>query len=156
VAASAYETAFAAHMPPAQIAANRSQLASLVATNIVGQNTPAIAATEVQYAEMWAQDALAMDSYAGSSAAASKLTPFTVTNNSGLASQAAAVTQAAASPAGSAQSLLATTTSRRPPFLADECSKPRRKRQAQLWRLLCWRPSQSGRTRPHWNLGLRQ
>jgi PPE family len=31
-------------------------LASLVATNIVGQNTPAIAATEAQYAEMWAQD----------------------------------------------------------------------------------------------------
>ena len=57
--------------------ANRSQLAMLVATNIVGQNTSAIAATEAQYGEMWAQDALAMDTYAGSSAAASKLTPFT-------------------------------------------------------------------------------
>lgn len=31
-----------------------------VATNILGQNTPAIAATETQYAEMWAQDAAAM------------------------------------------------------------------------------------------------
>ena len=76
-AASAYETAFAAHVPPEEIAANRSQLASLVATNVVGQNTSAIAATEAQYGEMWAQDALAMDTYAASSAAASKLTPFT-------------------------------------------------------------------------------
>ena len=56
-AASAYETAFAAHVPPEEIAANRTQLASLVATNIIGQNNAAIAATEVQYGEMWAQDA---------------------------------------------------------------------------------------------------
>jgi PPE-repeat protein len=110
-AASAYETAFAAHVPPAEIAANRSQLASLMATNIFGQNTAAIAAAEVQYVEMWAQDALAMDSYAGSSAAASKLTPFTaapqITNVGGLVGQAAAVSQAASTPAGSVQSLLA-------------------------------------------------
>ncbi len=109
-AASAYETAFAAHVPPEEIAANRSQLASLVATNIVGQNNAAIAATEVGYAEMWAQDALAMDTYAGSSAAASKLTPFTAapqtTNASGQASQAAAVAQAAATPAGNVGSLV--------------------------------------------------
>jgi PPE-repeat protein len=44
-AATAYETAFAAHVPPTEIASNRSQLASLVATNIFGQNTAAIAAT---------------------------------------------------------------------------------------------------------------
>ena len=72
-AATAYETAFAAHVPPAEIAANRSQLAQLVATNVFGQNTSAIAATEIQYGEMWAQDALAMDSYASSSAAASNV-----------------------------------------------------------------------------------
>ncbi len=104
-AATAYQTAFVAHVPPAEIAANRSQLASLVATNIFGQHNAAIAATELQYAEMWAQDALAMDTYAGSSAAASKLTPFTpapqVTNSAGLAGQAAAVTQAASSSTGS-------------------------------------------------------
>src|ERR1700748_14713 len=69
-AASAFETAFAAHVPPEEIAANRSQLAMLVATNVVGQNTSAIAATEAQYGEMWAQDAEAMYGYAGSSAAA--------------------------------------------------------------------------------------
>jgi PPE-repeat protein len=109
-AATAYETAFAAHVPPTEIAANRSQLASLVATNVFGQNTLAIAATEIQYAEMWAQDALAMDSYTASSAAASKVTPFAaapqITNAGGAASQAAAVAQAAATPAGSAQSLM--------------------------------------------------
>jgi PPE-repeat protein len=110
-AATAYETAFAAHVPPTEVAANRSQLAWLVATNIFGQNTPAIAATEVQYAEMWAQDALAMDSYTGSSAAAVNVTPFTtapqITNAPGLAAQAAAVGQAASS----AQSALAAATS---------------------------------------------
>jgi PPE-repeat protein len=75
-AASAYEAAFTATVAPPVIAANRSLLASLIATNVLGQNTPAIAATEAQYAEMWAQDAAAMYGYAGSSAAASTLTPF--------------------------------------------------------------------------------
>jgi PPE-repeat protein len=109
-AATAYEAAFAAHVPPAEIAANRTQLASLVATNVFGQNTAAIAATEIQYAEMWAQDAVAMDGYVASSAAAAKVTPFTqapqITNGSGTATQATAVAAAAATPAGSVQSLV--------------------------------------------------
>ncbi|HEU4359930.1 MAG TPA: PPE family protein, partial [Mycobacterium sp.] len=71
VAAAAYETAFAMTVPPPVIAANRSQLITLVATNFLGQNTAAIAATEAHYAEMWAQDAVAMYNYAGSAAAAS-------------------------------------------------------------------------------------
>jgi PPE-repeat protein len=75
-AASAYEAAFSATVAPPVIAANRTLLASLVASNILGQNTPAIATTEAHYAEMWAQDAAAMYGYAGSSAAASTLTPF--------------------------------------------------------------------------------
>ena len=121
-AASAFETAFAAHVPPEEIAANRSQLASLVATNVVGQNTSAIAATEAQYGEMWAQDALAMDTYAASSAAASKLTPFTaapqVTNSGGLASQAAAAAQATSTSAGTAaQSIASTAASTGSPLL---------------------------------------
>ena len=40
-AASAYESAYSMTMPPAQIAANRAQLASLIANNVLGQNTPA-------------------------------------------------------------------------------------------------------------------
>jgi PPE-repeat protein len=97
-AAAAYETAFAATVPPPVIAANRSLLMALVATNVLGQNTPAIAATETEYAEMWAQDAAAMYGYAGSSASATTLTPFTppapTTSPGGLAGQAAAVAQA--------------------------------------------------------------
>ncbi len=75
-AAAAYEAAFAAHVPPPVIAANRSLLLTLVATNLLGQNTPAIAATEALYAEMWAQDATAMYGYAGSAAAATRLSIF--------------------------------------------------------------------------------
>jgi len=97
-AASAYEAAFAMTVPPAVVAANRSQLMALVATNILGQNTPAIAATEAQYGEMWAQDVAAMEGYAGSSAAASKLTPFIsppqTTSPASLAAHAAAAPQA--------------------------------------------------------------
>jgi PPE-repeat protein len=74
-AAAAYEAAFKATVPPALIAANRTQLMSLVAGNILGQNTAPIAATEAQYAEMWAQDTAAMYGYAGSSAVATDLTP---------------------------------------------------------------------------------
>jgi PPE-repeat protein len=98
-AVAAYEAAFAATVPPPVIAANRALLASLVATNILGQNTPAIAATEAQYAEMWAQDAAAMYGYAGASAAATTLTPFSAptqnTNPAGTGTQTAAVASAA-------------------------------------------------------------
>jgi PPE-repeat protein len=97
-AAAAYEAAYAMTVPPAALATNRAQLAALVATNILGQNTPAIAANEALYAEMWAQDAAAMYGYAGASAAASTVTPFSAapetTNASGAASQSGAVAQA--------------------------------------------------------------
>ena len=59
-AAGAFEAALWMTVPPPMIAANRSLLMELVATNILGQNTPAIATTEAQYAQMWAQDAAAM------------------------------------------------------------------------------------------------
>ncbi len=98
-AAAAYETAFAATVPPPVIVANRAQLASLVATNIFGQNMPAIAATEARYADMWAQDAAAMYGYAGQSSTASQLTPFTsppqTTDPGSAAAQSAAATRVA-------------------------------------------------------------
>lgn len=97
-AAGAYEAAFAETVPPPEIAANRALLMQLLATNVLGQNTAAIAATEAQYGEMWAQDAAAMYGYAGTSAAASALPPFEPaepgTNPAGVASQAAAVADA--------------------------------------------------------------
>ena len=115
-AAAAYEAAFAATVPPAAVAANRVQLATLVATNFLGQNTPAIAATEAHYGEMWAQDAAAMYAYAASSAAASVLKLFgqppQTTNPAGQADQTAAVAQATATPAASgAQTVLSQLTS---------------------------------------------
>ncbi|MEB3982692.1 PPE family protein [Mycobacterium sp. 663a-19] len=104
MAVGAYEAAFAATVPPPEIAANRALLTALLATNFLGQNTAAIAATEAHYAEMWAQDAAAMYGYAGASAAASALPPFSpaasITNPTGLAGQAAAVVQAAGGSAG--------------------------------------------------------
>lgn len=75
--AAAYEAAFAATVPPPVIAANRTLLATLVATNFLGVNSAAIAATEAQYAEMWVQDATMMAAYQASSAAAGVLTPVT-------------------------------------------------------------------------------
>jgi PPE-repeat protein len=104
-AAGAYETAFAMTVPPPVIAANRTQLASLTATNLLGQNTPAIAATEAEYGEMWAQDAAAMYGYAANSAATTaKVTPFTAapqtTNQAGLAAQGAAGAQAVGTSTG--------------------------------------------------------
>jgi PPE-repeat protein len=97
-AAAAYETAFALTVPPPVIEANRTLLMTLVATNFFGQNTPAIAATEALYAEMWAQDAAAMYGYAASALpAAAALTPFTpppqTTNANGQATQNAAAAQ---------------------------------------------------------------
>ena len=58
--ATAFDAARTATVHPAAVAANRMQLMTLVATNFLGQNTPAIAATEFQYVEMWAQDLAAM------------------------------------------------------------------------------------------------
>ncbi|WP_374024125.1 PPE family protein [Mycobacterium sp. HNNTM2301] len=99
-AAGAYESAFAETVPPPVIAANRALLMELLATNVLGQNTAAIAAAEAQYGEMWAQDAAAMYGYAGASAAAATLPPLEpaapTTNPAGVAGQAAAVAQAAA------------------------------------------------------------
>lgn len=76
-AAAAYQTAWAATVSPPLIAANRLKLTALIATNYFGQNSPAIAATEADYERMWAQDAVAMHSYAASASSASTLTPFT-------------------------------------------------------------------------------
>jgi PPE-repeat protein len=96
-AAAAYETAFAMTVPPPLIAANRIQLVTLVATNWLGQNTPAIAAAEAEYAQMWAQDATAMYTYAGEAETASTLEPFDeapqTTNPSGQDAQARALAQ---------------------------------------------------------------
>lgn len=76
-AATAFEAAQMATVHPAAVAANRVALATLVATNIIGQNTPSIAATEFDYGEMWAQDVVAMLGYhAQAASVATTLAPF--------------------------------------------------------------------------------
>ena len=121
-AAGAYEAAFAMTVPPAAVAANRAQLTALIATNFLGQNTPAIATTEAQYSEMWAQDSAAMYGYAGNSATASVLKPFKqpeqTTNPAGLALQAGAVAQSNGGAAASGtQTTLSQVTSAIPSSL---------------------------------------
>jgi PPE-repeat protein len=98
-------------VPPPVIAANRVLLAQLIATNFFGQNTPAIAVTEAQYMEMWAQDATAMYGYAASSAVASDLDPVpqapNTTSPDAQGDQALAVAQAAEQPASNTAQTLA-------------------------------------------------
>ncbi|WP_205877861.1 PPE family protein, SVP subgroup [Mycobacterium camsae] len=106
-AAVAYEVAFAGSVPPEVVAANRSLLMSLVATNLLGQNTPAIAVTEAEYGEMWAQDVAAMYGYAGEAATATRITPFSsprqTADLAGLADRAHAVGTAASVSSGTAR-----------------------------------------------------
>jgi PPE-repeat protein len=107
-AAAAYESAFAATVPPAVVTANRTQLTNLVASNVFGQNAGLIAANEAQYGAMWAQDAAAMTSYSTASRAATEMAPFqppqSDTTSDGVAQQAATVAQANDAPSASAPS----------------------------------------------------
>ena len=94
----------------------------LVATNVIGQNTAAIAANEAMYGEMWAQDAAAMYGYAGTSAAASSVKAFSqppeTSNPAAQAMQGSAVTQANGASTGSGvQSQLQQLTSTIPSSL---------------------------------------
>ena len=78
-AATAFESALAGTVPTAAVAANRTQLMALIATNILGQNTPAIAMTELEYMEMWIQDIAAMVGYhSGASSVAAALPSFSL------------------------------------------------------------------------------
>lgn len=123
MAATAYETALSMTVPPPLIAANRAQLLALIATNVLGQITPAIAATEADYAQMWAQDAATMYAYAGNSAIAATLTPFTSpqpgTNPAGLAGQLAVATHAAGATTTNTQAALSQLTSTIPQALQN-------------------------------------
>jgi PPE-repeat protein len=105
-AAAAYQTALAMTVHPSLIEANRARWLALIASNFFGQNSPAIAATEADYEQMWAQDAAAMYGYAASSSTASKLAPFTDPPNmvsQSTAPEAASAVQALAAPAVQAE-----------------------------------------------------
>jgi PPE-repeat protein len=125
-AATAYEAALAAVVHPGDVDANRTRLSALVSTNVLGQNTPAIAVTEADYGEMWARDAAAMYGYAGQSASASQVAPFSTPDPTADESQTAQLVSALqsalaslASPASSAAGAADSSTSPLDSMLGD-------------------------------------
>jgi PPE-repeat protein len=105
-AAAAFSSVRASVVPTAEVTANRMRLAQLLATNGFGRNLPAIAETEAEYQSMWANNSAAMSRYQAASAQASTLPQFapptSVTNPTGLATQASAVPAATTSAAPTA------------------------------------------------------
>lgn len=99
-AVAAYGSTVAAVVRPAEVAANRTQLAQLLATNGLGRNLTAIAATEAQYERMWANNAAAMYRYQAASVQATALPQFvsppSIADPAATAAQANAVGAAAA------------------------------------------------------------
>lgn len=99
-AAGAFGSVLAAVVHPSVVAANRAQLARLLATNGMGKNVAAIAETEAQYERMWVSNAAAMYRYEAASAQALQLPLFTsppsITTPDGPAAQAEAVQTATA------------------------------------------------------------
>jgi PPE-repeat protein len=106
VAAAAYQTAYASMVPLPEIAANRAELATLVANNFLGQNTGAIATNEANYLDMWIQDALGMDTYQVNSQAASAL-PAQVAAPQVASGAVPAAAAAAAAPADTTSTVIA-------------------------------------------------
>jgi PPE-repeat protein len=95
---------------PATVLANRTAQAALVASNVLGVNTMAIAALDTLYAEMWAQDVAAMGVYQSTSLASSALPALVGPDGSvtgiSTASDTASDATAAASSTGTAASSL--------------------------------------------------
>jgi PPE-repeat protein len=100
-AAAAFNSVQAAVVPTAQVAANRTLLAQLLATNGFGRNLPAIAETESEYQTMWANNSAAMTRYQAASSQASTLpqltSPASTTNPTGQTAQGSAVSAATTS-----------------------------------------------------------
>jgi len=117
-AAAAFSSVQAAVVPTSVVAANRTRLAQLYATNGFGRNLPAIAATEAAYQAMWANNSAAMSRYQATSAQASTLpqfsSPTSATNPNGLSTKASA-SPAATSGTSSATSAAASPATPLPP-----------------------------------------
>src|ERR1700735_3162504 len=127
-AAAAFSTVQASVVPTATVAANRTRLVQLLATNVFGRNLPAIAQTESEYQTMWANNAAAMPRYQAASSQASTLpqltSPTSTTNPSALSTQSTSAAPAAATSSG-ATVAAATPASPLPPAPAPP--PPRRR-----------------------------
>ena len=98
-AAAAFTSTLVSMVHPSVVAANRTRLMQLLATNWFGINLPAIAETEQEYQMMWANNSAAMSRYqATSQQATSQMSQFSspsaTTNSAGVAEQNAAVSNA--------------------------------------------------------------
>jgi PPE-repeat protein len=104
-AATAFSSTLASVVTPTQVAANRTRLAQLVATDKLGSNLAAIADTEAQYQTMWANNSAAMYRYQAATAQALELPQFSsppsIAAPAAATTQASAVSAAAATPAAS-------------------------------------------------------
>jgi PPE-repeat protein len=105
-AAAAYTSTLSAIVTPAQVSANRTRLAQLIATDRLGGNLAAIAETEQQYQTMWANNSAAMYRYEVASTQALDLPQFS--SPSAIASPTAAATQASATSTSAATSAQST------------------------------------------------
>jgi PPE-repeat protein len=115
-AAAAFSQTQSAMVTPAQVAANRTRLVQLIATDRLGGNLAAIAETEAQYQTMWVNNSSALSRYEATTAQALDLplfsSPPAIASATGAAAQASAVpTGAAGTPAASLlQSIFAPDT----------------------------------------------
>ncbi|TAM72200.1 PPE family protein [Mycobacterium sp.] len=89
LAAMAFEGALVATVPLPEVLANRARLLILIATNFLGQNSAAIAQTELEYVEMWAQDVAAMVGYHAGAQTLAETLPMFGAPPAGLAGGAA-------------------------------------------------------------------
>lgn len=109
-AAASFEAAFASIVPPPLVAANRSELAEVLQSNLFGTYDHLVVELQAEYEEMWAHNSSVMFNYAASSAQSTKMKAFppspTVTNPAGSSAQAAAANSAAGNSANSLQSFL--------------------------------------------------
>jgi PPE-repeat protein len=107
-AVAAFTSVQTAVVPVAQVSANRTRLAQLLATNTFGINLPAIAQTEDQYQGMWANNSAAMSRYQTASTQATTLPQFSsppqIANPAGAAAQASVASAATTSAAPAATS----------------------------------------------------
>jgi len=114
VAAAAFGSTLAAVVHPSAVSANRIQLAQLLATNRLGRNLAAIAETEAQYQDMWANNSAAIYRYQATSAQAVAVSQFSsppsITSPTGAAAQVSAV-PATTTAAPTTASILSSLTS---------------------------------------------
>jgi len=114
-AAAAFSATRAAVVTPAQVAANRTLLAQLLATNRFGTNTAAIAQVQAEYEAMWQAASAAMVRYQAATAQATSLqqfsSPLAMANPAAAVAQPATATAATAATSTNAASALSSITS---------------------------------------------